>query len=510
MLALSCLATSAFAQGASQQVLQELDALEPGSAVNAPRQAAAPVQIRTFTQSAGQRASPHVLALPEMLNAKAALAAPAPGQPLQIGLSRNLPDATNAAATAGLLAWTQVAGGGQRAALSVRAPGAKGLRLGVLVEQLPPGALLRVYAPGSAQTTEITAAEVLRTIQTNVSAGDNSAAAHTYWLPTVAGAEAALEIELPAGVSPSQLKVSLPNVSHLVMLPTDTEAHVLASGSCNIDVMCTSGNQTEMNAVAKMLFTVPGEGSYMCSGTLLNNSRNDHTPYFLTANHCISAQTTASSLQTIWNYRSSSCNSGQVGSGMQTVSGGATLLYQTNATDTSFMRLNGTPPSNATFAGWSATTPALNAGIFGIHHPAGDLQKYSAGTIKLFATCTPPTDNSFTCPSGSTTPGNNTYYNASFSIGTMEGGSSGSALFTANGRQVIGQLYGGDYQGCPVTPNVGDRYYGRFDLAYNASLKTWLSPTTDCSPESTTTNCVWSNLSSPTASCVIVSSPPRC
>jgi hypothetical protein len=224
-LSLPFMAAAALAQdGASQPVVQELDALEPGTPANAPLLAAQPLQIRTLEQSAAQRVPPHVLVLPELANAKAALAAPAPGQPLQIGLARALPDAANASATAGLLTWTRAASGSQRAALSVRAPGAKALRLGLLVDQLPQGALLRVYAPGSAQTTEIAAAEVLRTIQVNVGAGDNSPAAHTYWLPTVDGAEAALEIELPAGSSPSQLKVSLPIVSHLVMLPADTGA----------------------------------------------------------------------------------------------------------------------------------------------------------------------------------------------------------------------------------------------------------------------------------------------
>jgi hypothetical protein len=48
--------------------------------------------------------------------------------------------------------------------------------------------------------------------------------------------------------------------------------------------------------------------------------------------------------------------------------------------------------------------------------------------------------------------------------GVTEGGSSGSALFTSSGRQLIGQLYGG-YSSC-ANPTGAD-IYGRFDLVSN-------------------------------------------
>jgi len=234
------LAAVAFAQS-SQPVMRQLDALDPSSATS-PLPPAPAAQIRSLSQGTSQRVLPRVIVLPPLTGPQAALPIPSPGQPLQIGVGRALPDAANAAATASLLAWTQAADGSQRAAISVRAPGAKGLRLGLLVDQLPPGALLRVYAPDAAQTTEITATEVLRTIQANLNAGDNSAAAHTYWLPTVDGPEATLEIQLPAGVSPSQLKVSLPTVSHLVMLSAGTEASsgTGAADKCTLDAKCTT------------------------------------------------------------------------------------------------------------------------------------------------------------------------------------------------------------------------------------------------------------------------------
>jgi|GEM_PF-800985 len=480
LLALPFLATAGFAQN-NQPVVRHLDALDSSSAVGTQPPAPA-AQIRSLWQSAHQRVLPRTTVLPMLTNSQAALSvpapAPAPGQPLQIGVARALSDTADAAATAGLLAWTRAADGSLRAAISVRALGAKGLRLGLRIEQLPPGTLLRVYGPDAAETTEITAAEVLRTIHANLDAGDNSAAAYIYWLPLVEGEESALEIQLPAGVSPSQLKVSLPTVSHLTMLPNEIKASsgIGASGKCNVDATCTSGNQNEIRAVARMSYVSAG-GAYYCTGTLLNNAKQDRTPYFLTANHCISTQTAASTLQTDWNFRSNSCGSLQTDSSYQRISGGATLLYNTTTTDTSFMRLNSNPPSTVMFAGWNSNTPAVSTGsaVFGLHHPKGDLEKYSSGSLTSYGSCGTANALGYVYCTPSSTLGNNGFYNIIWSQGTVEEGSSGSALFTASGREVIGQLSNGS---ADCSNPRGSNMYGRFDLPFNAALYKWLGTAT--------------------------------
>jgi hypothetical protein len=137
------------------------------------------------------------------------------------------------------------------------------------------------------------------------------------------------------------------------------------------------------------------------------------------------------------------------------------------------MRLNSSPPSNAIWAGWNANAPAgLSTGIFGIHHPSGDLQKYSDGTIISYATCTEDSQGNISCPP-SNTIGNNTFYQVSWSHGITEPGSSGSGLFTTNGKQIIGQLYAGSSS---CSNKTGTEFYGRLDLAYNAALSKWLNP----------------------------------
>ena len=129
----------------------------------------------------------------------------------------------------------------------------------------------------------------------------------------------------------------------------------------------TWGN--ESLATARMVF-MSGGSSYVCTGTLMNdNDPSTYIPFFLTANHCIPTQTVASTLQTYWFYRASSCNSGSLSPSTQTLTGGATLLYASSVTDTSFMQLNSTPPAGALYSGWTANLPALNTPGTAIHNP---------------------------------------------------------------------------------------------------------------------------------------------
>jgi lysyl endopeptidase len=59
-----------------------------------------------------------------------------------------------------------------------------------------------------------------------------------------------------------------------------------SSGSCNINVNCASGASwaTEKRSVGMMV-----SGGGFCTGALLNNTNNNGTPYFMSANHCYSS-----------------------------------------------------------------------------------------------------------------------------------------------------------------------------------------------------------------------------
>jgi hypothetical protein len=64
------------------------------------------------------------------------------------------------------------------------------------------------------------------------------------------------------------------------------------SGPCNVDVNCditatsVAANDIKDNVKKSVGMIVVG-GNGACSGALVNNTNNDGTPYFLTANHCL-------------------------------------------------------------------------------------------------------------------------------------------------------------------------------------------------------------------------------
>lgn len=402
---------------------------------------------------------------------KAAQAPLTKGAPQQIGVSRPVSATAKPRDLVGQLQWQPVGGGLQRAAISFTAEGAHGVRLGVVVRQLPAGTVLRFYAQAGGEAVQVTGEEVLRTIQRNLDAGDKGDAARTYWGPDFGGAETTLELQTPVSARLEELDIAVPTLSHFFVSPDQATAASFAkvgeSGSCNIDVPCKPELSAESRSVARMIFVIEG-GSYLCTGTLLNDSQSSKTPHFLSAHHCISTQTVASSLTTDWFYRSASCNSGTVNAGTQRVAGGAELLFADSQTDTSFMRLNSPAPQGSVFAGsyFGSVTPEVP--VVGIHHPRGDLQKTSAGSVLEFSYC-----SNEQCFPGTQQDGG--FYTVGWNSGTTEGGSSGSGLFYAIGstRYLVGTLYGGS-SSCEAP--TGRDHYGRFDLPFKSALKTWLMP----------------------------------
>ncbi|MDO5624225.1 MAG: trypsin-like peptidase domain-containing protein [Pseudomonadota bacterium] len=452
------------------QPVRELAALENHSPVDLKL-----VQIKTLSQSAADRVTPQVITLPALSAEKSALTAPEPGQPQRIGVARALAQAAHADDTAQLLHWQPAPGGGQRAALAVRLEGASAVRLGLRITQLPPGTLLSVYAPGAPEAEQVHAAEVLRTIQNNLNAGTTGDDAYTYWLPTVSGPEAVLQIELPAGMRAEWLKLALPVVSHFVVDPATDDIPTKAAAACNIDVNCANEGSGQRTAVARMVFS-DSQGSYNCSGALMNNTRRDGTPYFLTANHCLSTQAVASSLETFWNYRSSTCNGSSLSNDFRRVGGGARLLWTHAATDATLLQINGALPDNRTYLGWNASAASGTGSVFGIHHPAGDWQKFSAGQLHGFASCQNTGGNGVSCADTNASTGG--YLVVAWTRGTTEGGSSGSPLFSSN-SQVIGQLYAG---GGDCSSSIRAGAYGRLDWSFDAGLAQWLSPSAATPP----------------------------
>jgi lysyl endopeptidase len=108
-----------------------------------------------------------------------------------------------------------------------------------------------------------------------------------------------------------------------------------------------------------------------------------------------------------------------------------------------------------------------------LHHPGGDLQKLSIGTVRSHERCEPsPRDASrLECVRADLATGQ--FVDVLHTTGTTEFGSSGSPLFRrVNGTSyVTGQLYGGS---ASCSDRSGSNLYGRLDVAYAAALQGWL------------------------------------
>lgn len=451
-------------------VLRTEPQVQPPHATPAPRKAkrAMPLHIREVRLEAA--------ALSDI--SKELSVAGKTGKPLQIGMGRPVAALQTAGGMAQWLTWDKASGGRMVGAVSVTSPGAVALRAGMRIGALPRDAVLRFYAADTVPF-EVSAEQVRETIARNLYFDEDTSEARMFWSPVVEASTLVIEIEIPSGADPREVRITSPIVSHLVTSAQMNFTLPKAAASCNLDAMCHQGSWAlESNAVARSIYTREG-ASYVCSGTLVaDRDTETYVPYFLTAHHCIDSQTTASTLQTYWFYHATACNRAERGN-YQTQFNGATLLYETPDTDTAFLRLNGQPPEGATYAGWIVgAPPEPGNAVTGLHHPTGDLLKISFGAVSSYNACLATNGGAFSC--AGTSPAEATFFGVLWQSGVTEAGSSGSALFLDNGHYLVGQLYGGS--GDCRAP--GTDFYGRFDVAYNRGLHQWLggTPQTSSAP----------------------------
>lgn len=346
--------------------------------------------------------------------------------------------------------WTSMPDGSRICRLRLRCPGAVSVSFTFDQYKLPDGGKLFVYTPDRQQ--------VLGAFTSKNNQKDGY-----FSVSLLMDEEVILEYQQP-NTDSEKAQLRLWRITHGYRGPGVLTKGFGDAGYCHINVRCDEGKGWEkpINATCAII----DGGKELCTGTLINNARQDGTPYLLTANHCFSLAPNTGTWVFWFNWESPTCENVTKSPPKNTLSGAQSIAYNSN-TDFFLLKLNTAPPLsyNPVYSGWSRlTTPPDSAAC--IHHPQLDVKKIS------------PT-NSISISSFYQDENNMNAWKAEWSSACTETGSSGSALFDQQ-RRIIGQLWGGaSYCGAPAEEMYD--YYGRLDLSWNSDMKTtrlrdWLDP----------------------------------
>lgn len=349
--------------------------------------------------------------------------------------------------------WIELDNGDRIWRLGLVSLGAYSINLIFGTYNLEPGVKLYIYSPNQSHI-----------LGAYSSVNNNDAS--TLPIEPLPGDSVIIELNIPASVS-NYGKLELTKLGHdyvdIFSSTLKSSYGISSSGACNIDINCDDGNtwQREKYAVCKIII----EASELCTGTLVNNTSLDETPFILTANHCIDTSSKANNSVFIFNYEKWKCN-GVDGPKPVTYSG-STLVATTPKLDFSLVKLYSLPPFSCRpyLAGWDRSNVAATSSAI-IHHPNGDFKKISLEKDPVVTSTFPEDYN----------PNTHWLINR-WETGTTERGSSGGPLFNQE-HLLVGTLTGGD---ASCTLSVKD-YFAKF---YNSwadytqpknQLKTWLDP----------------------------------
>lgn len=361
--------------------------------------------------------------------------------------------------------------------LGVVSPGAKAMELLIEGMTVPPGARMRVIAMDGTELHPFFEIELPDGV-------------HEYSTPLVNGDAWILEYREPLD-APFHGTFRVPWLNHAYRDVMDDHAR---EGTCHVNVACVPesiGWEDVIDATVRISVITP-QGSGYCSGTLVNNVRQDCAPYILTAWHCGRTSTTAqfNQYKFYFNFQYATCAGGaystsQVMTGAQLkaysddyapqyqgVGGSDFMLLRTNAAEV--------PASfDPYWAGWDARNIAsVSEDGVCIHHPTGAPKRISSYTQTL------TTGH----PMGSS--GLMSHYKLKWAptengYGVTEVGSSGSGVFKPHptaGPVLIGTLTGSS-SGSNCTYNTGTNYFGKMSYHWTNNpntaqqkLRAWLDP----------------------------------
>jgi hypothetical protein len=244
------------------------------------------------------------------------------------------------------------------------------------------------------------------------------------------------------------------------------------------DILCaTTSVSKEKDAVVLLIVN----GTVGCTGSIVNNTRNDETPYLLTAMHCLNLEEPltsktqdyyrqiAGTVIAFFNYNRPVCDTRMKGIEEMSVAG-AIPRAVIEPTDIALLELNNNIPDyyQAYYAGWNASDNIGVPPYTNIHHPKFSVKKF--GQTNHILSLGNFSKNIF--------DRNVFWHTQGWDTGSTDYGSSGSPLFDAN-NLIIGGLTGGS---STCSNNKSDQFsFLHKGWEYNADnffqqLKHWLDP----------------------------------
>lgn len=361
--------------------------------------------------------------------------------------------------------WTDLPTGGRIWQLKIRSKGALGLATTFENLELPEGSKLFMYSPDFKHVLGAYEAA-------------NNPKSRRLLVGMTKGEETIIEyVELKKPVKAIDFKIT--QIFHAYNQDLLSPLDFGESRECEININCAEGAnwQTQKRGAVRVRVVVQG-GMGWCSGSLINNTRQDGTPYILSAYHCSDGYIPDYNLWTFYfNYESPDCENPVSEPTLQSLQG---CVPRAGRRESDFILLEMTQrvPSNFNvhFNGWNRDSTNLTNSNAMIHHPKGDTKKISidnsaplvsTATIKweseAVITFTPPRSHILITPEQ----------------GFSEGGSSGAPIFDANGR-IIAQNHGGvlDSANCRVNYLLAGWLAQSWDgnETPQTRLKDWLDP----------------------------------
>jgi len=260
------------------------------------------------------------------------------------------------------------------------------------------------------------------------------------------------------------------------------------SGSCEVNINCEEGDawQNQKKGVCYMTQRINNR-TYLCTGSLVNNTAQDLKPYILTAQHCecndkLDVVATPEDMEQwvfYFHHERQECSNNSPLEMQKTMVGckrvaATSINYES---DGLLVLLKMAVPANYNvyYNGWDRRNQPAQSGV-SIHHPVGDYKKISTFNTPAIH---------YTLKTGDGIIGDtNAHWNVTFDAspnghGVTEDGSSGGPLFNEN-KLIVGTLSGGNST-CSKTDGLNiygkvSYHWDKYKYSDTTRLDIWLDP----------------------------------